>query len=141
MRLSSTESPHEIDLTVIYAADTVARRTARRAQASSSVPSRMAASVGSHVLHHDYPLTPGIVGALTDARPSVAVVSGWSTFASQAAIAWCGIKRVPYVLVVESHDEGPRAGGRRRKVEEPWSHRLCRTHRPCSSQGRSRATR
>ena len=26
----------------------------------------------------------------TDARPDVVVVSGWSTFAAQAAIAWCG---------------------------------------------------
>ena len=37
------------------------------------------------------------------------VVSGWSTFASQAALAWCRARRVPYVLIVESHDEGPRS--------------------------------
>ena len=48
-----------------------------------------------------------------DARPEVVVISGWSTFAAQAAITWCGIKDVPYLLVVESHDEGPRAGWRR----------------------------
>jgi glycosyltransferase involved in cell wall biosynthesis len=65
------------------------------------------------VLHHDYPLTPGVVRALTERRPEVVVVSGWSTFAAQAAIAWCRIRDVPYVLVVESHDEGPRAGWRR----------------------------
>jgi glycosyltransferase involved in cell wall biosynthesis len=65
------------------------------------------------VLHHDYPLTPGVVRALTEARPAVVVVSGWSTFAAQAAITWCRLKGVPYVLVVESHDEGPRAGWRR----------------------------
>ena len=41
------------------------------------------------------------------------VVSGWSTFAAQAAITWCGLKDVPYLLVVESHDEGPRSGWRR----------------------------
>jgi glycosyltransferase involved in cell wall biosynthesis len=49
----------------------------------------------------------------THLRPAVVVVSGWSTFAAQAAIAWCGIRDVPYVLVVESHDEGPRPGWRR----------------------------
>jgi glycosyltransferase involved in cell wall biosynthesis len=65
-------------------------------------------------LHHDYPLTPGVVRALTQARPAVVVVSGWSTFAAQAAIAWCRLKCVPYLLVVESHDEGPRAGWRRK---------------------------
>ena len=46
-------------------------------------------------------------------QPDVVVVSGWSTFASQAAIAWCARARVPYVLLVESHDLGPRAGWRR----------------------------
>jgi glycosyltransferase involved in cell wall biosynthesis len=66
------------------------------------------------VLRHDYPLTPGVLGALRDARPEVAVVSGWSTFAAQAALAWCRARGVPYVLLVESHDAGPRAGWRRR---------------------------
>jgi glycosyltransferase involved in cell wall biosynthesis len=65
------------------------------------------------LVHHDYPFTPGVVRVLTQARPEVVVVSGWSTFAAQAAITWCRVKDVPYVLVVESHDEGPRAGWRR----------------------------
>ncbi|HEU0246658.1 MAG TPA: glycosyltransferase, partial [Gaiellaceae bacterium] len=105
----------EIDLTVVYAADTVARRTWRVEPRHRAVFLRGVRLPGAAaVLHHDYPLTPGIVGALTHARPSVVVVSGWSTFAAQAAIAWCRLKHVPYVLVVESHDEGPRAGWRRR---------------------------
>jgi len=41
-------------------------------------------------------------------------VSGWSTFASQAAIGWCRVRRVPFLLIVESHDEGPRASWRRK---------------------------
>src|SRR5437763_15521997 len=65
------------------------------------------------VVHHDYPVTPGVVGALRRARPDVVVVSGWSTFASQAAIAWCRASRTPYVLLVESHDAGPRKRWRR----------------------------
>jgi glycosyltransferase involved in cell wall biosynthesis len=43
----------------------------------------------------------------------VVVVSGWSTFGAQVAIAWCRLKRVPYVLVVESHDHDPRVAWRR----------------------------
>jgi glycosyltransferase involved in cell wall biosynthesis len=65
------------------------------------------------VVRHDYPVTLGIHAALRDADPDVVVVSGWSTFASQAAVGWCRAKRVPYVLLVESHDLGPRAGWRR----------------------------
>ncbi len=58
-------------------------------------------------------MTPGVARALAVARPEVVVVSGWSTFAAQAAILWSRLRRVPYVLVVESHDEGPRPGWRR----------------------------
>ncbi len=104
----------EIDLTVIYAAGTVAGRTWRVEPKHRAVFLRGVRLPGAQrVLHHDYPVTPGVVGALTDAQPEVVVVSGWSTFAAQAAIAWCGIKGIPYLLVVESHDEGPRAGWRK----------------------------
>ncbi len=104
----------EIDLTVIYAAGTVAGRTWRVEPKHRAVFLRGLRLPGAQrVLHHDYPVTPGVVGALMDAQPDVVVVSGWSTFAAQAAITWCGIKDIPYMLVVESHDEGPRAGWRR----------------------------
>jgi glycosyltransferase involved in cell wall biosynthesis len=104
----------EVDLTVVYAAGTVAARTWRVEPNHHAVFLRGLRIPGAErILHHDYPVTPGVVPALADIRPSVVVVSGWSTFAAQAAIAWCGLKDVPYVLVVESHDEGPRAGWRR----------------------------
>src|SRR5207244_2843914 len=64
------------------------------------------------LLHHDYPVTPGVVRALRRARPDVVVVSGWSTFASQAAIGWCRAHSIPYVLLVESHDLGRRSAWR-----------------------------
>jgi glycosyltransferase involved in cell wall biosynthesis len=105
----------EVDLTVVYAADTVAGRTWHVEPKHRAVFLRgMRIPGAQRVLHHDYPVTPGVVGALMDARPEVVVVSGWSTFAAQAAITWCGVREVPYLLVVESHDEGPRAGWRRK---------------------------
>ena len=104
----------EIDLTVVYAAGTVAGRTWRVEPKHRAVFLRGLRVPGAaRVLHHDYPLTPGVVPALEDIRPDVVVVSGWSTFAAQAAIAWCRVRDVPYLLVVESHDEGPRPGWRR----------------------------
>jgi glycosyltransferase involved in cell wall biosynthesis len=105
----------EVDLTVIYAATTVAGRT------WSVQPHHRAVFLGGlrapglrRLLRHDYPVTPGIGRALRRARPDVVVVSGWSTFASQAAIAWSRARRVPFALLVESHDLGPRATWRRR---------------------------
>jgi glycosyltransferase involved in cell wall biosynthesis len=58
-------------------------------------------------------VTPGVIGALQAAQPDVVVVSGWSTFAAQAAITWSRARRIPYVIHVESHDLEPRAGWRR----------------------------
>jgi glycosyltransferase involved in cell wall biosynthesis len=104
----------EIDLTVVYAAATVARRTWRVEPRHRAVFLKGVAVPGLRGLfRHDYPVTPGIHAALRDADPQVVVVSGWSTFASQAAIGWCRAKGVPYVVLVESHDLGPRPGWRR----------------------------
>ena len=104
----------DLELTVIYAARTVAAR-------EWSVPLRHRAVFLQglrmpgvrRLLRHDYPVTPGIVPALSRSRPDVVVVSGWSTFAAQAAVAWCRARRVPYVLHVESHDLDPRPPWRR----------------------------
>jgi glycosyltransferase involved in cell wall biosynthesis len=104
----------EVDLTVIYAAQTVASRAWSVELGHDAVFLRGVSVPGARtVFRHDYPLTPGIVGALEAAKPEVAVVSGWSTFAAQASLAWSRARRVPYVLLVESHDATPKAGWRR----------------------------
>jgi glycosyltransferase involved in cell wall biosynthesis len=103
-----------LELTVIYAAHTVAGRTWSVEPEHRSMFLRGLAVPGlGRLLHHDYPVTPGIVRALRESRPDVVVVSGWSTFASQAAIVWCRRRGVPYLPLVESHDLGPRKGWRR----------------------------
>lgn len=104
----------ELDLTAVYAARTVAGRTWSVEPRHRSIFLEGARVPGAaKVLHHDYPITPGVFRALTYTRPQVVVVSGWSTFAAQAALLWCRLRHVPYVLLVESHDEGPKAGWRR----------------------------
>jgi glycosyltransferase involved in cell wall biosynthesis len=103
-----------LDLTVIYAAATVADRTwsvQPRHQTEFLGGRRLPGVHG--FLRHDYPVTPGLGRALARTHPDVVVISGWSTFASQAAILWARRHRIPYVLLVESHDLGPRAGWRR----------------------------
>jgi glycosyltransferase involved in cell wall biosynthesis len=108
----------ELDLTVVYAARTVAGRTwTVEPQHRAVFLDGVTVPALQGVLRHDYPVTPGIFGALRDSRPDCVVVSGWSTFASQAAVAWCRLVSVPYVLLVESHDAGPKAGWRRRLKE------------------------
>jgi glycosyltransferase involved in cell wall biosynthesis len=105
----------ELELTVIYAARTVAGRTWQVEPRHRAVFLRGLSLPGARrLVHHDYPVTPGVWRALRRARPDCVVVSGWSTFAAQAAILWCRARRVPYLLIVESHDLGPRPGWRRR---------------------------
>lgn len=104
----------EIELTVVYASRTVAARTWIVEPRHEAVfLSGLRVPGAGRLLHHDYPLTPGIWRALRAARPDCVIVSGWSTFASQAAVAWCRVRRVPFLLIVESHDEGPRRRWRR----------------------------
>ena len=108
----------EVDLTVIYAAETVANRTWSVEPEHRAEFLRGRRLPGVHgVLRHDYPVTPGIGRALARSNPDVVVISGWSTFPSQAAIAWSRAHRVPYVLLVESHDLGPRSGWRRASTD------------------------
>jgi glycosyltransferase involved in cell wall biosynthesis len=108
----------EIDLTVVYAAHTVANRTWKVEPLHRAVFLDGLKIPGLRgVFRHDYPVTPGIWRALREARPDCVVVSGWSTFAAQAALSWCRARRVPYVLLVESHDIGPKPGWRRRVKE------------------------
>ena len=104
-----------IELTVIYAARSVASRTWTVVPRHEHIFLRGLRVPGARrLVRHDYPVTPGIAGALRRSRPDVLVVSGWSSYASQAAIAWARARRVPYLLLVESHDLGPRASWRRR---------------------------
>jgi glycosyltransferase involved in cell wall biosynthesis len=103
-----------VDLTVIYAARTVAGRDWTVPFRHRAVFLRGVRVPGlRRAVRHDYPVTPGVVRALRESRPDVVVVSGWSTFASQAAVVWSRARRVPYVLHVESHDLEPRPRWRR----------------------------
>jgi len=102
-----------VDLTVLYAAHTVAGREWNVPLQHRAVFLRGVRVPGvRRLLRHDYPVTPGVVRALRKSQPEVVVVSGWSTFASQAAVAWCRARRLPYVLHVESHDLDPRPAWR-----------------------------
>ena len=103
-----------VELTVVYAATTVAGRSWTVELDHPHVFLRGRSVPGARrLLRHDYPVTPGIWRALAATRPDVVVVSGWSTFASQATVAWCRTKGLPYVLQVESHDLDPRPAWRR----------------------------
>ena len=104
----------EVELTVLYAGRTVAGRTWDVQPRHRAVFLRGLRVPGvRRLLRHDYPVTPGVVRALRESRPEVVVVNGWSTFAAQAAIVWCRRRRLPYLLLVSSHDAAARSAWRR----------------------------
>jgi glycosyltransferase involved in cell wall biosynthesis len=104
----------ELDLQVLYSRRTIFSRTWT---IEHRHPHRFLGGVAipgvRRLLRHDYPITMGIFRCLGDSRPDVVLVSGWSTFASQAAVVWCRLRKVPYVLLVESNDRDPRPPWRR----------------------------
>ena len=103
-----------VELTVVYAGRTVAGRTWQVEPEHHAVVLDGVRVPGvRRLLRHEYPVTPGIRRALDESEPDVVVVSGWSQFASQAAIAWCRRRRIPYLLLVSSHDAVTRSAWRR----------------------------
>jgi glycosyltransferase involved in cell wall biosynthesis/GT2 family glycosyltransferase len=113
----------EVELTVIYAGETVAGRTWQVEPRHPSIVLDGVRVPGvRRALRHDYPVTPDVLRALRDADPDVVVAHGWSTFASQAAIVWSRRHGIPYVLLVSSHDAVDRARWRqavRRPIVPP----------------------
>jgi glycosyltransferase involved in cell wall biosynthesis len=104
----------DVELTVLYAARTVAGRTWETAGRHRAVYlSGVRIPGAARLLRHDYPISPRVWSQLSAISPQCVVASGWSIFASQAAICWARAHRVPYVLVVESNDLGARTGWRR----------------------------
>jgi hypothetical protein len=95
-----------IDLDVLYAARAPAEPASTQPLShvhwyprSNRVP-RLDRALGRR-----YPITWTIWHSFYFLRPDCMLIWGWNTFATQAAIAWCVARRVPYVLLVE--EPGP----------------------------------
>jgi glycosyltransferase involved in cell wall biosynthesis len=113
----------ELDLTALYSDDSIARRTwTIRPQHRARFLGGVRVPGVYRALRHEYPLSLGVFRTLAQSRPEVVVVSGWSTFASQAAALWCRRRGVPYVLLVESNERDARPGWRRvvKEAVVPW---------------------
>lgn len=99
----------EIDLSVVYATHTYQQRT-WSVQHPEALVLRGRSLPTTRVLHHDYPITPGIWRFLDRGDFELVVIAGWAVFAAQAAIVWCRRNGVPYVLNAENHFREPRPG-------------------------------
>jgi glycosyltransferase involved in cell wall biosynthesis len=113
--LDAVAAVEGLDLSVLYSAHSVAGRTWSLTPPEHThwVMKSFRVPAAERLLRHEYPVNYAIWRALFRLRPECMIVSGWSTFASQAAIVWCRMRHIPYLLVVESHDRDPRPGWRR----------------------------
>jgi glycosyltransferase involved in cell wall biosynthesis len=106
--LRAIQQLDDVDLTQIYAARTVQRRTWIVDVGANAHFLRGPHLPLSRVLHHDYPLTPQIWSILDRERFDVVVIAGWSLMATQLAIVWCRVRGVPYLLVSDNTLREPR---------------------------------
>lgn len=97
----------EIDLSVVYATRTYQQRTWSVQHPEAQVLSGWSLPT-TRILHHDYPVTPGIWRFLDRGEFELVVIAGWAVFAAQAAILWCRWHGVPYLLNAENHFREPR---------------------------------
>jgi hypothetical protein len=112
----------EVDLSVLYAMETLAP-TATSMQALNHVhwfPRRLRSSHINRVLGRDYPVNWAILKSFHTLKADCMVIEGWSTFASQAAIAWCLVRRKPFLLLVQESD----LADQRRDGNGGWQHAL-----------------
>ena len=98
----------DIDLTVVYAAQTIGSREWSVPLHHRSIVLRGWLLPARRLLSHDYPVSAQIWRLLSRERPDVVVVPGWSLFAAQVALIWCRVHRVPYLITSESHAIEPR---------------------------------
>jgi glycosyltransferase involved in cell wall biosynthesis len=121
--LAAVAAHRRIDLHVVYPARTIQRRTWTVPEARARTTYlRGPALPLSRLLHHDYPLTPGVVRLLERERPDCVIVSGWALLATQLAIVWCRLRGTPYLLASDSHGAELRATWRaslKRRVLPP----------------------
>lgn len=111
--LDALAEASSVDLDVLYASEAPA------ALATSTQPLRhvywfpRSARVArlDRVLGRRYPITWTVWHSFYFLWPDCMLIWGWSTFATQAAIAWCVARRVPYLLLIDQHSRTSTADG------------------------------
>ena len=107
--LDAVAAHPDLDVAVVYAAPTVQQRDWDvPAPSDRNIYLRGCSLPTTRILQHDYALTPDVWPLLNRLRPEVIVVGGWSLMATQLAIAWARVQRVPYLLMADNNLREPR---------------------------------
>jgi hypothetical protein len=100
--LDALASAAGVDLAVLYA--TQGPGPTRAPRHPHWVPRSLRVARLDRALGREYPVHWAIWRSFRAHRPDCMVIEGWRTFASQAALAWCLARRVPFLLVVDGDD-------------------------------------
>lgn len=92
----------DVELSVLYAthAATGGSTPAHSLGHVHWIPRSLHVSRVNRIVGREYPINWAIWKAFHALRPDCMIIKGWSTFAAQAAIAWCLARRVPFLLLL-----------------------------------------
>lgn len=96
----------DVDLSVLYATKAAATGSASTHPPRHVhwYPRSLHLSWIDRVLRREYPINWAIWKSFHALRPDCMIIAGWSTFATQAAIAWCLARRVPFLLLIDGNE-------------------------------------
>jgi hypothetical protein len=100
--LDALARERDADLVVLYA--TQALEPTRPPGHPHWIPRSVRFSRIDRALGREFPIHWAIWKSFRAHRPDCMVIEGWSTFAAQAALAWCVTRRVPFLLLVDGGD-------------------------------------
>ena len=111
--LDALAGAKDVDLTVLYAMETPApASTATQALRHAHwFPRSLRSSRIDRAVGRDYPVNWAVWKSFHALRPDCMIIEGWSTFAAQAAFAWCVARRVPFLLLIDESARTPQGDG------------------------------
>ena len=102
--LDALGGAEDVELTVLYATRVANSAPTPLPRHDHWFPRGVRLSGIDRALGHDYPVNWAIWKSFYAFRPDCMIIAGRSTFAAQAAVAWCLARRVPYLLLADEND-------------------------------------
>ena len=111
----------DVDLSVLYAANaaTGGSTSTHQLRHVHWFPRSLRHSRIDRIVGREYPVNWAIWKSFHALRPDCMIIAGWDAFATQAAIAWCLARRVPFLLLADANNrelEGVRNEGFRKAL-------------------------
>jgi hypothetical protein len=107
--LDALHRASDVDLDVLYAsrapgAGSIATQPLRHVH---WFPRSLRVPLVDRIVGREYPISWTIWRSLRRLRPDCTIIAGPNTFAAEAAVVWCAVRKVPFVLLVDEGEPAP----------------------------------